>query len=140
MKIKKLASLLLVCAFITVIIGTDVSARSDSAKKKIKKVLIALEKYYDTDNALFFMNTKADSLNVKIVLTAMCIENIPKLKGNSKYNLAKGIRKAYIAYDFKTEENTTFYNSGADIIYCYNVIGELDHKIINMMQKSCKIT
>lgn len=96
----------------------------------IEKVLIALEKYYDTDNDLFFMNTKADSLNVKIVLTAMCIENIPKLKGNSKYNLAKGIRKAYIAYDFKTEENTTFYNSGADIIYCYNVIGELDHKII----------
>lgn len=36
MKIEKLASLLFVCAFITVIIGTDVSARSDSAKKKMK--------------------------------------------------------------------------------------------------------
>lgn len=95
-----------------------------------EKVYQTLQKYYDTDSNLFFMNDADDYINIKLVLTAMCLENIPDLRFDSRFDIEKGIKRAYENYEFKTDKDTTFYNSGADIVYCYNVIGLWEEKYI----------
>ena len=91
----------------------------------------ALRKYYDHDENLFYVDDEKNSINIKIVATAM-VKNI--LKENLSDELFApelGIKKAYNEYDFLTQNDVTLYNSGGDILYCISI-----YEMNNIIDKS----
>lgn len=97
----------------------------------VNKVLI---KNYDESLELFFVDDTNDSINVKLIATAICKKALGEELYKDFFAPENGIRKAFDNYNFKTGTDASFYNSGADIIYCYsvfNIVGELDFSKLN---------
>jgi len=93
-----------------------------------------LMKYYDESLELFFIDDTNDSINVKLIATAMCKKAMGEELYKEFFVPENGIRRTFDNYNFKTGTSVTFYNSGADIIYCYsvfNMVDELDFSKLN---------
>jgi len=86
----------------------------------------SLMKFYDHNLNLFFVNNANESIHTKIIATAMCKKAMGEELSKKLFSSEKGIRNAYNDYNFQTKNNVTFYNSGADIIYCYSVFNMID--------------
>lgn len=86
-------------------------------------VFSALLNYYDKEADLFFIDSEDDSINVKLIASSMVKRILGDRLSQESFNLEDGIRKAYELYDFKSQRDITFYNSGGDILYCISVFG-----------------
>lgn len=90
-----------------------------------------LVKYYDEELNLFYLDDEDNSVNIKLIATAM-VKNI--FKENLSTDLffpEKGIENVYSKYSFKTQNDVTLYNSGGDILYCISV-----YKMEDLINKS----
>ena len=96
----------------------------------IDDIYDCMEKYYDNESDLFYLNDKSDSKNIKIILTAMCCNNIPDIVSCNRFDIVSGVRDVYESYDFLTGKAATFYNSGGDILYCMSVLKLIDDSIL----------
>lgn len=96
----------------------------------LKEVYSRLENYYDKKAKLFYLNNTNDTINMKIVITALCCETIPSVLKDGNFDIITGVKNAYDKYNFTTDKVRTFYNSGADILYCYSILGLIDDSII----------
>ncbi len=85
-----------------------------------------LQKYYDNNDRLFYLNSENDSINIKITITALCCNAIKDNELFNIFDLKKGVITAYDHYTFETSGTSSLYNSGGDILYCLDVIGEVD--------------
>ncbi len=94
-------------------------------------VVDCLQKFYDSEEKLFFLNGADDTVNIKIVVTALCCKTIPGISTLKEFNIITGIQKVYENYEFSTDKTITFYNSGGDILYCYSIIGLIDDSLLS---------
>jgi len=97
----------------------------------VNEVFDCLENFYDSEAKLFFLNDINDTINIKIVITALCCKTIPSTIKYDKFDILTGIKSVYNNYNFTTDQAITFYNSGGDILYCYSVLGLIDDSIIS---------
>lgn len=97
----------------------------------INDVYKRLENYYDDEAKLFCLINKKDTLNTKISITSFAYELIPDIVNIGNFDIITGAKNAYKDFDFTIDNNKTFYNSGADILYCYWVLGLIDNSIIS---------
>jgi len=93
------------------------------------EIINCLEVFYDSKDKLFFLNEN-DSINVKIIVTALCGRAIPDILTSDKFDVVTGIQNAYSDYKFSTDPNITLYNSGGDILYCYSELGLINDSIL----------
>lgn len=96
-----------------------------------EQVIASLEKFYDRQDKLFFLNNSKDTVNVKLAITALCCKTIPKILTEKRFEADVGIQSAYEKYKFSTAQSNTFYNSGGDIIYCYSILGCITDSILS---------
>lgn len=95
------------------------------------KVIECFEKFYDGQDKLFFLDNSKDTINIKIIITALCYEAFPSILSYEKFDIITGVQKAYDNYKFSTDKSITFYNSGGDILYCYSILGLLNDSILS---------
>lgn len=95
------------------------------------EVLECLEKFYDSQDKLFFLNDSKDTINVKIVITALCYKAISNILSYEKFDIIAGIQKAYDNYKFSTDKSITIYNSGGDILYGYSILGRINDSVLS---------
>lgn len=93
----------------------------------------ALEKFYDDSSRLFFIDSAEDSIHIKLIATAMCKKAVGEKLSEDLFDVENGLRIAYKDYEFKVNGNDTFYNAGADIIYCYSVFDMEDEIDMNSL-------
>lgn len=93
----------------------------------------SLKKFYDTNSKLFYLNSVNDSLNIKITVTALCCNMIKENSLYEKFDIKNGVFDTYKTYTFETSESSSLYNSGGDILYCLDAIGEIEN--INLKEK-----
>jgi hypothetical protein len=94
------------------------------------ELLTVLEKYYDSEEQLFFFFDKTDSTSTKISITYSLCRSIPDLTEYTQFNISDGVKTAYAKFEFSQDQSNTLYNSGGDILYCYSVLGYLDNVIL----------
>lgn len=97
-----------------------------SIQYKSEKIYSDLEKYFDNNDRLFYLNSKNDSINIKITITALCCDSIKDHELYNKFDLKEGVITAYNNYIFETTGTSSLYNSGGDILYCLDIIGEIE--------------
>lgn len=85
-----------------------------------------LKKYYDSNDRLFYLNSEKDSINIKITVTALCCNTIKENELFNIFDIKEGVIAAYNDYNFEISGSSSLYNSGGDILYCLNIIGEID--------------
>lgn len=86
----------------------------------------ALNKYYDKTENLFFLDSENDSINIKLIATALVKSVMKDNLSFEIFSVENGIKKAYEDYAFLTENDITLYNSGGDILYCISVFDMKD--------------
>lgn len=96
-----------------------------------ENIIKCLEKFYDSESGLFYLNDSNDTINIKLVITALCCRIMPEIIGNEKFDIVNGVKKSYENYEFGTDKSITLYNSGGDILYCMSVLGLIDEDIIS---------
>lgn len=94
-----------------------------------------LKEFYDIETNLFFLNSSTDTINMKITITSLLVENMPSILKNNEFHILTGINSAYNNYQFATNENKTLYNSGGDIIYGYYVSGLINDTVLEENEK-----
>lgn len=99
------------------------------------KIEESLEKFYDIDVGLFFVNSKSDFINVKIIATLMCWETLSEIHASTKFNITNSLIDIFNKYSFKLpKDNQTLYNSGGDIIYTMNKLNLLEEMDLNNLK------
>ncbi len=83
-------------------------------------------KYYDESDNLFFINNENDNLADKIIITSKVVEALNDnalLQVDIVPQSIEKLEKIYFAYNFKNyTDESTLYNSGAEIIYALNKV------------------
>lgn len=95
------------------------------------EIIMALEKFYDEEAELFFLNNADDTINIKLTITALCCNVIPEILDCEQFEILDGVNNAYENYEFNIDTTTTLYNSGGDILNCMSVVGLLEENIID---------
>lgn len=89
-----------------------------------------LNKYYDEKTNLFFLNENSDTINIKLVVTALCCNTLPEIIKDNRFNIIEGVEKAYENYEFNIDTTITLYNSGGDILYCMYTVGQISNEVL----------
>jgi len=98
------------------------------------KVLNALSRFYDKETDLFFIDHVGNSINHKLIATAMVKRILRDKLSYESFKSEDGIREAYREYNFQTSNDVTLYNSGGDILYSISAFGmeeEIDKEKLN---------
>jgi|GEM_PF-3660986 len=86
----------------------------------------ALKKFYDNNANLFYLDGPDDTVNIKLIATAMVKNTLQDKLSADEFSPEEGIQQAYNDYPFLTQNDVTLYNSGGDILYCISVFGMED--------------
>lgn len=99
------------------------------------KVNEKLSDYYDDGMDMFYIDSESDSVNIKLIVTAMVKTIMKENLSVELFSPQRGVENVYASYSFMTEDEITFYNSGGDILYCISVFGMNDIVDVNQLMQ-----
>lgn len=93
-----------------------------------------LDKYYDKDQSIFYLNSVSDSSSLKYALSSLCIEVCLDLISSHLSEMKNKMEETMDSAEFIKDNSMTFFSSGGGLIYYCNILGikiSINEKILS---------